>query len=215
MTNFREASRGLIERGFEIFPLQPGKKIPFAGTRGCKDASKDDEIVFEWSRKWPNANIGVACGEASDIIAIDVDVKAAAGGGDSLVWLWNQGKELTRTLTVRTPTGGLHFYYRWIAGVSNSQGRIAPGIDVRSDGGYVVAPPSVIEGQPYTWVTEAPIVELPAWLKAELTAEPEPPCKTDGNFSDEDFALWLASKTEEERQEALAWAAKRHSATAH
>lgn len=80
---------GLIERGFKIFPLIPGKKAPFRGTRGCKDASALWSID-DLQSKWPNSNIGIACGKASDIIVIDVDVKGGAGGADSLVELWTR-----------------------------------------------------------------------------------------------------------------------------
>lgn len=100
-----------------------------------------------------------------------------------------------------------------MAGVLNSVEKIAPGIDVRSDGGHVVAPPSVIDGQAYAWGIEAPISRIPSWLQSDLTVDTVPAGDTMSFFSDEDLARWLALKREEEREKARAWAAKKYVAT--
>ena len=112
---------------------------------------------------------------------IDVDPPE---GERSLERLTDAGYELPQTLAVRTGSGGLHLYYYATPGspLGNSAGRLPgielelPGVDLRGDGGYVVAPPSVhVSGSRYAWIAhEAEPAPAPEWLSAEHTSPSEP-----------------------------------------
>ncbi len=108
--------------------------------KGFKEATTNRELILRWWTSHPNANVAVATGSESGLVVIDLDVKNGVDGVDSLKALG----PVPQTLTVRTGSGGLHLYYKHPGGtVSNSARKLGPGIDVRGDGGYVIAPPSV------------------------------------------------------------------------
>jgi hypothetical protein len=162
----------LARLGFAVFPCAPNTKIPAipktAGGAGCLDASKDLERVRALFKGRKQANVGIAARD--DLIIIDLDVKAGEDGRTTLAtWEAEEGP-LPRTRRARTPTGGEHIYLRLPPGTPRvkNAARFAVGVDVRSVGGYVVAPPSVVNGKPYEWIDEAPIAEAPSWLVALL-----------------------------------------------
>lgn len=131
------------------------------------------EIEAAW-RAFPVGNIGVVTGRPSGVWVLDVD--PGNGGDDSLAALEAAHGELPRTLTVRTGSGGRHFY--WLmpddgSEVTNARGALPPGIDVRGTGGQVVAPPSVSGVGPYVEAELTPPVQAPAWLLATIRARPE------------------------------------------
>lgn len=102
---------------------------------------------------------------------LDVD---GDDGADSLHDLEQRYKPLPRTRSVKTGGGGMHYYFAARVRVPNSAGRLGPGLDVRGEGGYVVAPPSVHPetGRAYEWDNAPGAVEsqmLPAWLRGRLT----------------------------------------------
>jgi hypothetical protein len=75
----------------------------------------------------------------------------------------------------RTPSGGFHYYFRWQHPLGNSAGKLGPGLDTRGEGGYVVVPPSIIDGSYYEWMNEGDPAELPAWLLERLLPPPSNP----------------------------------------
>ena len=134
------------EQGLAVFPLQPGTKVPFAGSRGCKDATTDPERIRRWWSSAPEANIGLATGRVVDV----VDIDGPAGQASRCVH-WEQLADLEVVGRVCTPRpGGMHLYVP-AAGVGNKAG-LLPGIDYRGRGGYVVAPPSRTEQGTYWWM---------------------------------------------------------------
>lgn len=137
------AAPSLVARGFHVFPLVSGEKRP-AVTKGFKVATQSQSQIEEWCSSMPTSNIGIATGSTYRLIVIDVDVKDDAPGMHSLDELHAQ-VHLPDTLTVKTWSDGLHLYYRLPERVKvRSRVGILPGIDIRADGGYVVAPPSVV-----------------------------------------------------------------------
>lgn len=149
-------------RGWAVLPLVG--KFPLC-EHGSKDATTDEGIIRGWFARWPSANVGIATGSASGIYVIDED----AGGYATIASLG-----LPPTLTVKTGSGGRHFYFELPAGVvlGNTSKKLGPGVDSRGEGGYVVAPPSLHPdtGKPYTWIaTGAELAELPASIVALLT----------------------------------------------
>jgi putative DNA primase/helicase len=107
---------------------------------GVSDATTDADQLEAWWYRWPDANIGIATGRASGLVVIDVDPRS--GGHDYLAQLQHEHGGLPTTVTVRTGGNGWHHYF---AGPeSEVPGRVlAPGVDLKGDGGYVVAPPSL------------------------------------------------------------------------
>lgn len=168
--------------GRRIFPCKPDKS-PLT-PHGFKDATNDPARVEAYWKRDPHALIGLETGQANGIFVFDVDQDDATGkdGRASLAALERQHGPLPPTIEVITPRGGSHLYFRhpgpkWE--IRNSAGELAPFIDVRGDGGYVICPPSRLpDGRAYTWegssdpdegVRAAP---APAWLLA-LVARPK------------------------------------------
>jgi len=119
-------------------------------------ATTDPETIKKWWTQWPDANIAIATGRKSGIFVIDVD--ADRGGEETLRSLEAQNEKLPPTATVITGGGGRHLYFDCPEHqtVRNSQDKLGPGIDVRGDNGYVVAPPSRhSSGKVYQWLKTA------------------------------------------------------------
>jgi hypothetical protein len=125
-----------------------------------------------WGRIWPDANIGARTGEASGLVVVDIDGEE---GADSLVELESRHGQLPRTATVKTPRGGAHIYFQHPGvEVRPSVGELAPQVDVRGDGSYVLVPPSLgPNGRRYEPDEQAPLAPLPDWLLARIAAAPE------------------------------------------
>lgn len=158
-----------------IFPLTPGAKIPLPGGHGCTEATADADQVATWWKKTPAANIGIACGEINGFVVIDVDRGHDDGidGADTLRELEQEMGALPDTVEALTPNGGRHLFFKYPSGqnIRNKTG-IAPGIDIRANGGYVVGVPSTLaNGRSYEWEAssypnEHEIAALPdAWRK--------------------------------------------------
>lgn len=177
MTNtLQKAAEWYASHGWPVFPCVPGDKKPLTA-HGFKDATRDLAQIRAWWTETPNANIGIATGDAG-LVVVDVDAKNGAQGPESWRDLRAELGLDDNTPTVETPTGGLHVYYRANGTpVRNSAGKLGPGLDVRAVGGYVVAPPSRTPQGEYGWAlglrpTDAPTLALPAPL-AERLHEPE------------------------------------------
>ena len=119
--------------GRPVFPLVPGEKTP--AVRWSTAATTDFETIRDWFRQpkcagWRAPGLGLPTGNG--LIVVDVDL---AKGAEIPDWL-------PATYTVRTRSGGLHLYFAVEGEVPNSAGRLGPAVDVRGDGGYIVAPPT-------------------------------------------------------------------------
>ncbi|MGN6728229.1 MAG: AAA family ATPase [Rhodanobacteraceae bacterium] len=150
--------RAELERaGFVVFPLGPDGK-PRA--KGWKDPNK------RW-RFDDSDNAGIYCGahrEHGALVAIDVDTKNGKRGEDSLRALEDEHGALPITREHATKSGGRHLIFYVPAPVQSSAGRLGEGLDVRSAGGFLVAPGSFIGGKPYTVSCGGPIAKAPQWL---------------------------------------------------
>lgn len=194
----------LAELGFAVFPVHsiteaglctcgnpkcdnPGKH-PRTGS-GCLDATVNVRTIRGWFTRWPESNIGLATGEKSGVIVLDVD------GKEGLKALGNRSIPETPAVATGRTDGGTHYYFQW-PGYPVKNLRAIPevdkkgkpildkdgkpvtkkGLDFRGDGGYVIAPNSKHEsGKNYHWVTgpdglpgysgeTVPIAEAPDWL---------------------------------------------------
>lgn len=158
MTSKLDAALALAKRGFKIFPIAPNAKFPPLWNNWPLHATNDAKALQDWPQ---DANIGVHC---EGMLVLDVDTRK--GGDESLAYLQTI-YGLPETLTTITPSGGKHLFYRLPEGhpgVPNSVERIAKGIDVRSTGGYVVAPGSETPAGRYRFEREAGIADAPEWL---------------------------------------------------
>jgi hypothetical protein len=144
---------------------------------GLKEASRNPDRIWSWWRRWPEANVGIRTGQESGLVVLDLDFRH--GGEASLEELEATYDRLPATLTAHSGGGGRHLYFQHPGGhISNStQLSGFSGLDVRADGGYIVAPPSLhLSGQHYHWEEPMqPLAVLPSWLCELLTPSGHPP----------------------------------------
>lgn len=162
----------LLDRGLAVFPLPPGGKAAPAGWHTTITTKR--EVITTWPA---GSNIGVAC-RPSQIVGLDLDCKHGVDGTATLRALCAGARQpWPDTMTVATPHGGLHLYYRAPAGVTipSSIGRW-PGIDIRAPGvrlgGYLAGPGSTVDGRTYEITRDQPIARLPDWLTHRLRKAP-------------------------------------------
>lgn len=164
--------------GYSVFPLTPGQKYPLKGTNGFKDATTDLVKIEQWWTTHPNANIGVATGAVSGLWVIDIDVKNGKDGEAALKAFTPQGGIGIETMQAKTASCGRHIYLKWDAAHPvKSRANVLTGVDIRGDGGYVVAPPSVTEVGNYSWLpgVELHIADAPQWaIDLALTDQTSP-----------------------------------------
>lgn len=169
---------------------------------GKDEAITDLRQVTAWWDRWPWANIGIR--PPAGVIVLDVDPRN--GGADSLLALTHQHGPLPQTLTARTGSGGLH---AWLAYAGPARGQLCRGVDVKTERGYVVAPPSVhASGHRYEWITDLPTAPAPRWVRRLLDPNPPqtaPSCRGAGDG----LAGVVATAPEGQRNNTLNWAAYR------
>ena len=148
-----DAAIEYAKKGFAVFPLKYRDKVPLT-RNGCKDATTDAAQIKAWWQKYPNANIGLATGSVSQnvfVIDLDIDEDRGIDGYHSLEDWQREHGDFPETWTAITGRGGYHLYYRGNGRVKNRAG-IIDGVDIRGNGGYVVAPPSIHKnGNRYEW----------------------------------------------------------------
>ncbi len=123
--------------GFDIFPCMNRGTPKKPWVKWGREATSDINRVRSYWERWPDALIGLPTGMINQVTVLDIDRKNSVDGFASLERLGIRVDNLDCP-KVRTPTGGLHLYFKYAPEVRNSAGRIAPGIDVRNDGGYVI-----------------------------------------------------------------------------
>lgn len=172
MSTKMQAALTLASDGLCVFPLKPGEKVP-ATEHGQDDAVADFGQISAWWKAMPDANIGVHCAP-SGLYVVDVDCGGEKVGGESWDALVAEHGHV-ETLTVRTQSGGLHFYYRMPEGavLKNTTGKLGKHIDTRGNG-YVVAPGSIVNGRAYEIVSEVEIADLPEWIVEALKPKSRP-----------------------------------------
>lgn len=154
MGNCLEAAiKYATEYGWAVFPVSPETKKPLT-PHGCKDAKKTVGAIKAWWKKWPNAGVGIATGSASNLIVIDEDLDEDRGlNGYIEVTKWERiNGELPETVRAVTGRGGAHLYYHYTGEDIKNRAGMMEGVDVRGEGGYVIAPPSTHpNGTEYCW----------------------------------------------------------------
>lgn len=191
----------LAAQGTPAFPCRDDKRP--ACPHGFKDATADPAGLRRlWSR-WPGELVGVPTGEPSGWAVLDIDVRH---GGDA--WLDRHLGRLPRTYAYGTRSGGCHLRFRHRAGLRSSAGRIAPGVDVRAEGGYVIWWPA----HGCEVLCDAPPAAWPDWL-VQAPAPRRVAAPARGGTLDEHalhgLLRFIAGSAEGERNVRLHWASCR------
>jgi hypothetical protein len=213
------AARIYGAQGWPVFPCEPGAKTPLT-LHGFKNASTDPDTIASWWQRWPDANIGIPTG-ATTFDVLDVDRKADGTGFAALGRLARSGLVTGAHRLVKTPSGGLHLYFR-PNGNGNGSSRTHH-LDVRGAGGYVIAPPSIVNGVRYTIDDDRPNADGTLdWAACLRLLDPPRiyvPTPLGVGASIDALAGWLSKQSSVEggRNHQLYWAACRavadHAAT--
>jgi len=156
------------DMGYPVFPCKPGRKVPLT-EHGFKDATTDPKQIEAWWTEHPDANIAIP---TISVLVIDID-------GPDNPWPADSNLDLAPGAVSLTPGGGRHLVYRMPAGKDwhNTASKLAPHVDTRAAGGYIVVPPSLGTRGTYSWALgcelEVSVDELPgppAWLTEQLDA---------------------------------------------
>jgi hypothetical protein len=133
---------------------------------GKDDATNDPDSVRRWWDMWPEANIGVRPHPGH--VVVDIDPRS--GGTEQIRAMQDRHGRLPESRAAATGGGGWHY---WTCHPGQVVGKLAPGVDVKSNAGYVVAPPSLhVSGHRYEWINSGPIAEPPPYLVGLLTRPP-------------------------------------------
>jgi len=186
MTTTLEHALFYASKGWRVFPLIAKEKVP--AVRWADVATTERNMILGWWEHDPNANVGIATGEKSGILVLDID--AGHGGEETLAQLEAKNGQLPHTPICRTGGGGRHFFFRYAPGTKNTAGKIGAGIDTRSEGGYVVGANSLHpNGTNYEWdkahlPSQTQIAQAPNWL-LNMLIENRPtlsPTQADGAY---------------------------------
>jgi hypothetical protein len=196
------------KRGWQVIPVhRPVAQGCSCGRKGCssigkhpatphglKDGSTDEGVIRDWWKLNQQANVGIVTGQVSGLVVVDIDPRH--GGEASLAKLLKRHDNLPATATALTGGGGRHLFFVHpkdgeIVGNRSGLGEKYPGIDIKGEGGYVVATPSIHStGRHYEWENgrspqEIGLANMPTWLLKLLTSAPSKslPDGTDGGGS--------------------------------
>lgn len=169
VSEIEQAAIGYLHRGWSVIPLRPRSKLPIIPWEEFQHRRATEAEIGVWSRRWPLANIGIVTGAISGLAVLDIDPRH--GGEDSLRQLETANTRLPATVEAETGGGGHHFYFTLPGPHIRNRAALAAGIDLRAEGGMVVAPPSRHpSGRPYRWLPgRDPASVTPAGLPEWLT----------------------------------------------
>jgi hypothetical protein len=221
-------ARHLAGRGWPVFPILPGAKQPAITQWETRATTDPDRITAYWTAH-PSHNIAIATGPAG-LVVIDLDVAkpgkelpedckmaGAIHGAQMLARLSAQdGASVPATLTMRTPSGGTHLYFRQPAtlpeqdGLRSTKGTLAGLIDTRACGGYVLAPGSATADGPYELVHDTEPAELPGWLAHRLSVRPSPAITAPRRIAAPHVNAYVAAAIEGETQRVRTAVSGRH-----
>lgn len=172
-----EAALDYAKRGWPVFPCHTvndngicscGKECSSPGkhprtAHGLKDASANPTQLQQWWTRWPDANIGIPTGRVSNLLILDVDSEEARRTYEG----WEPRSD---TFTVRTGCGWqFYFAYPRDADIRNSASKLGTELDIRGEGGYVIAPPSRhYSGKRYSVLHDIPVAATPNSLLERL-----------------------------------------------
>ena len=210
MQTLLDAALWYAANGYPVFPLAPGTKIPMAGSRGYLDATVDEGRIRRWWAANPAANIGLA---TAGLCVIDFDMV----DGKLAPWIEGEGVRamvISSPMRQTTPSGGLHVVFKQPAGANwrISASVLAANVDVRADGGYIVAAPSQVDDLDYGWeegpVPAADLPPPPEWLAKRIADLSKAPTRVGAGNIEGAFADWRGERIGHgsRHQAMLSWA---------
>jgi hypothetical protein len=160
------AAEKYVKLGLSVIPLTPNNKLPLIEWKEYTQRKTKETDFAEWFITDETKNIGIVTGNISGITVVDFDLKNG---------LSDKFKLFPPTKTVKTPSGGFHLYYRYnpIMKTTADVFKDGSGVDIRNDGGYVVAPPSTINGESYKVINGADFAEFPIHLFQDIQQGPK------------------------------------------
>lgn len=167
------AARAYRARGWSPVPVEPRGKRPLVPWVALQQRPASERQVEAWFRRWPDANVGIVTGRVSGLVVLDVDPHH--GGSESLARLESRHAPLAPTIAAATGGGGRHLYFAHPGGLVPNKVGIERGLDLRGDGGFVVAPPSLHpSGERYAWLAgrepgTMTLASPPEWLVRAVT----------------------------------------------
>jgi putative DNA primase/helicase len=212
-----KAALNYANKGWHVFPVPPGtKKSYVSGKNGNGKrwgATTDPSLIGSYWTNWPSANLGIACGPESGLFVVECDTLEGhdVDGIASMQKLFATHGPLPDTIEALSPTGSWHIYFKWpeTGSPRNSASKVAPGVDVRGEGGMVIGVPSSKPGRAelYRWKNPPGLFELaecPDWLLKLCTgSKKKKPAIDVGSRLDFNDASSSAGATEVE--ELLSW----------
>lgn len=189
-TPMLELALDYAARGIPVFPCREvdseegSAKQPYT-SNGFRGATTRENIIRRWWKDHPNAAVGMPTGRASGIWVLDIDIKPDVDGLEAVRRLEQEHSPLPETRTVMTPSGGQHMLFKYVDGIGN-RGRFDRGLDVRGEGGYILAPGSAMaDGSRYEPLDGFEPTDAPEWLikivKAPATSHAPAGNYTPGN----------------------------------
>ena len=147
-----------VRRGWSVIPVKPGAKKPLVAWAEYSERRATEQEVEAWWRQYPDANVGIVTGRISNLVVVDVDTYR--GGDPQKIF-----DDTPCGMVSQTGSGGFHLFYEYPDDVDNVGNQVRDdGIDVRRDGGYVVAAPSAhANGELYQWKLQGGLVPPPTW----------------------------------------------------
>jgi hypothetical protein len=198
-------------RGWPVFPCLPSQKIP-ATAHGYQDATTNEQQITDWFGHGQRWNLAIATGHPGPDV-LDIDQHGQAGNGyRAYARLRHVGLVDGASAYVRTPAGGMHAYF---VGSEQHNGRLpSHHLDFRSQGGYILAPPSQVDGKSYLLIDRPGGHSGLDWAAVTRLLEPQrhqqPPLPgRDPDRALAQLARWVAAQPEGNRNAGLYWAANR------
>ena len=164
----KSAALAYLARGWSVIPIGPRSKRPLVRWAQYQRRLATAKEINAWYRRWRNANVGIVTGRISGLIVLDVDPRHF--GDDTLFDMERAYGPLPHTVESITGSGGRHIYFAYPGRVTRNVDGLATGLDLKGDGGVVVAPPSVHpSGRRYEWEVShhpdsTPLSPLPRWI---------------------------------------------------
>lgn len=163
------AALGYLKHGWAVIPAGERTKRPIVPWQKFQHEMPTEQQVTKWWERWPKANLAVVTGDISGIVVVDIDPKYE--GAESLADMETRHGVLPETVESLTGGGGRHIYFAHPGREVRNRVGLAPGIDMRGDGGCIIVPPSVHpSGKPYRWKPrhgpgQVSLAPLPIWLE--------------------------------------------------
>ena len=167
-TDCPTAALAYLAHGWSVIPVEPRGKRPVIAWLEYQQRRADEDEARQWFETRKNANVAIVTGKISGLVVLDIDI--AHHGDESLRALEREHGAIPQTVEAVTGSGGRHFYFSHPGGLVRNRAGLMRGIDLRGDGGCVVAPPSVHQsGKRYVWKRghapgEVALTPIPAWL---------------------------------------------------